>query len=99
MITKSLKINRTFIFLIVVFLVLQIIFFNIDSNSGEQLVKISTNLEEIRNENNRISQKIASISSIANIALKASELGFQENKNTRSLTAPLPIAYKESLSL
>lgn len=92
------NLNKKFIVLIVLLLIAQIILFNYDSNSGVELVELNDNVISIRNENNKHQQQIASFSSISTISIKASQLGLKENQELKSLTSPLPIAYKENLS-
>lgn len=96
------KKNVVTIFLVIPLVVLatvQVIFLNTNSTNGEKLARILEQTSENEKENAQLSQKIASASGLATIAVIAKESGFISNTITLSLSAPLPIAFLEESSL
>lgn len=72
---------------------------NINSTMGDELTKIDKKNEEIEADNNRLSQKIASLSSMTTIGEKAKLLGLVSSVRVLSLTTSLPLASNLKLSL
>lgn len=90
------------IFLVVFLIVLatiQVIFLNMSSTNGERLARILEQTSENEKENAQLSQKIASASAIATIAVIAKENGFISSTTTLSLSTSLPIAFFQESSL
>jgi len=87
------KINKPLLFLGLLMVIMQVITLNIYSTAGEQISQLNYKLEEIQKNNLDMNLKIASSAAIATLSIRAKELGFNENGEMKSLTAPLPIAY------
>lgn len=86
----------TFIFISVV---CEVFILNIYSNTGDKLNLINRKIDETETGNNRISQKIASSSSMIAIADKAKNYGLVNSSRVLSLTTSLPLAANFRLSL
>ena len=93
------KANIFLISLIIFFAFLQVMLLNIHSTSGEAVSVIQDNLKEIREENIKLSQKIASSSSLSMMVQKAEDYGFSSSQTTISLSSPLSIALSGKSSL
>lgn len=90
---REIRINKLLIFLVFAIVVIQVITLNIYSTTGEKISQVNYKLEEIQKDNLDMNKKIASSAAIASLSIRAKELGFNENAEIKSLTAPLPIAY------
>lgn len=65
------------------------------STSGVALGKIQEEIDNYKIENSILSQQVYSYSSLSNIALKASQLGFVEDNQKFVLSNSVPIAVKQ----
>lgn len=65
---------------------------------GDQLSSVNTKIDEMIEENNRISQKVASLSSMTTIAQRAEEYGLASSQ-VLSLATSVPLAANLKLSL
>ncbi len=90
---QEIRINKLLFFLVFAMVVIQVITLNIYSTTGEKISQVNYKLEEIQKDNLDMNKKIASSAAIASLSIRAKELGFNENVEIKSLTAPLPIAY------
>lgn len=96
---EDIKINKFLITVIIFCVAIQVFLVNKHSTIGDQLTSIDKKIEEVENENNRISQKVASLSAMATIAQKASEYGLVSASKILSLTNSFPLAANLKLSL
>ncbi len=87
------KVKITLIFMIFTVALLQVVILNRDSTSGENLVKINKEIEKVEKENIKLSQQIASASSLTTISQKAKQLGFISALKIVSLSSPPKLAY------
>lgn len=90
--------------LVIIFITLLIAFFHLFvlnrySTSGEKLVSLSSETEELEKENARLTQKIASVSALSAISVRAKEIGLTSSSQIVSLQSPLPIAFSSRSSL
>lgn len=92
-------ISLSLITILTILSILQVYLLNRYSTSGDQQTSLLTNIKQIGDENNELTQKIASASSIVSISNKAAQAGFSTNNKTFALTKPLPVAYTRSYSL
>ncbi len=93
-------IKRNILFILIFFCAIaQVIILNHDSTSGEKISAILVQIEQTEEENNKLTQKIASASAIAAISDKVKKMGFVQNTTTVSLVSPLPIAFSAKTSL
>lgn len=83
------------LFLTGVLAIFQVVTLNRDSTTGEKLRNILVEIEEVKKENNRLSQKIASASSLATIAVKAQHSGLTPIKETIAISTSLPLALSQ----
>lgn len=72
---------------------LQVVILNRDSTSGENLVKIHKETEKAEKENIKLSQQIASASSLTTISQRAKLYGFISSQKIVSLSSPPKLAY------
>ncbi len=96
-----LKSKKSFLILIILLIVqaiIQVIVLNQYSTNGERLNTILTEIDQIKDENTRLVQNIASSSSLLSISKKAAHLGLSTKRNLVSLTSPLPLALSERTS-
>lgn len=84
--------------LICIFLVLviaRVVVSNVISTSGVELGKINDEIANYKLENDSLSEKIFSMSSLSTIASEAAKLGFVDEGQNFVLTNPLPIALRQ----
>lgn len=82
--------------LLVLFLgVLRVVVSNSISTSGVKLGKINEEITFYKLENDNLSEKVFSMSSLSQIASEAAKLGFVDNKENFVLTNSLPIAARQ----
>lgn len=82
--------------LLVLFLgVARVVVSNSISTSGVELGKINEEITFYKLENDNLSEKVFSMSSLSQIASEAAKLGFVDNKENFVLTNPLPIAARQ----
>lgn len=81
---------------IIITAIFQVLILNKESTEGEKLTVMIKEIEEIKLDNSRLMQKIASASSIATISSKAKDYGLINNQISVSLNTPLPIALLRS---
>ncbi len=93
------RINILLFSLLIILAVVQVLLLNRYSTVGDKLASLSASIEEVEKDNNRLSQKIASASSMKTISLKAKEIGLSSISNSISLSSPSKIAQKPGLSL
>lgn len=89
------KIKILFALLIVTTIVLEcvnVFFSNTVAGSSIEVATIRQDIQMIDEKNMSLRSELLSYSSFERIASRAAELGFVENKNAISLTAPLPVA-------
>lgn len=90
--------NMLFVF-IVFSVVIQVFMLNEHSTIGDQLTLINKKIDETEEENNRISQKIASLSAMTVIAQRAKQYGLASSSQILSLAISVPLAANLKLSL
>lgn len=90
------KRRNIFIYLIIPFVivvaVIRVVVFNLDSTQGEQLVYLTGKIEELKSENERLTQRLASSSALMALTTKAQAYGYVSINYLTSLTSPLPLA-------
>lgn len=96
---KKSALNYFLIVFILISVVCEVFILNIYSNTGDKLNLINRKIDETETGNNRISQKIASSSSMITIADKAKNYGLVNSSRVLSLTTSLPLAANFRLSL
>jgi len=64
------------------------------STSGVALGRLNEEIQSLRVENDLLSEKLLSLSSLNNLASEAAKLGFNEKKDNFVLSNPLPIAQR-----
>lgn len=80
---------------IIVLSVVRIFISNNISTSGIVLGKMQKQIESYELENSLLAEKLFSQSSLTNIAQKAYDLGYQEQKSELVITNKLPVAIKQ----
>lgn len=85
--------------LTIVLACIQVFILNTYSTSGEILTQFQRDVNTLDAENITLSQKIASSSAIANVSVKAVELGFVKSSTPLSLSSPLPVALRQDIQL
>lgn len=80
---------------VVMLSIVQTIMSNSLSTSGILLSKIQEESHFYKSENITLSEKLLAESSLTNLASKASELGFVENKSQFVLNSSLPLAIRQ----
>ena len=65
------------------------------ATSGVILGVIEGKIDKLKTDNAILAEKLYEQSSLVNIASKASELGFIDNKTSYVLSPGLPVAYKQ----
>lgn len=86
--------------LVIIFLILwEVIILNKHSTMGDMLTSFNLKLESYENENNLLSQEIASASSMISVTQKAQEYELVSSTKIFSLTSSVPLAsdFKSSL--
>lgn len=81
--------------LIIVLSIARIFISNNIATSGVVLGKIEEQIETYKLENSTLSEKLYSQSSLTNMAQKAYDLGYREEKSSLVLTQKLPVALKQ----
>lgn len=97
-ITKT-SVNYLLVFLIMTLVVLEVFILNFHSTSGDRLSAISREIDELEIENDRISQNIASFSSMLVVADKAKQFGLASTTKILSIGSSYPLAANLKLSL
>ncbi len=82
------------IFTIVSLSVVKVIIANGFSTAGLDLEKMNKELREYKRQNSLLHEELLVRSSFLNVASKAAQLGFVEEKSRMFLSLPLPIAVK-----
>lgn len=93
------KINIIYGITIIIFAVIHVVLLNQDSTYGQQLTDLQVNEAEILNQNLHLNQKIASVSALSSIVIKANIMGLTEKQNIVYISTSVPIAYNNSPSL
>lgn len=83
----------------VIFAAIQVIILNTYSTSGERLTTLQTEINTIEAENIGLSQKIASVSAIAQVSQKVHSYGFIYSATPVSLGSAVPVALRQDLRL
>lgn len=96
---KKLTRNHLLLIIIAISVVIQVILLNKHSTMGDKLTYINQKIEGIVEENNRLSQNIASFSAMTTIAQKAQQYGLVSTSRIVSLATSLPLASNLKLSL
>lgn len=96
---KKSKLNYLLVFFVIFLIALQVFALNSNSTMGDELTEMEKKVKVIETDNNRLSQKIASLSSMATIGEKAKLLGLGSSVRVLSLTTALPLASNLKLSL
>lgn len=79
--------------------IFQVMILNQYSTRGQELTTLNKNIQELVKENTKLSQAIASASSLTTISTKALTFGFTKNTSLISISTPMSIAYTKDLSL
>lgn len=90
----------TFIIFIILFLIVTLflaraVVSNSLSTTGLVLLKFESQLNSYKIENSMLKEKLLSLTSLSHISSESSQLGFVENKNSFTLSKPLPLAIKQ----
>ncbi|MEK7502409.1 MAG: hypothetical protein AAB609_02695 [Patescibacteria group bacterium] len=90
----------TFIIFIILFLIVTLflaraVVSNSLSTTGLILLKFESQLNSYKIENSMLKEKLLSLTSLSHISSESSQLGFVENKNSFTLSKPLPLAIKQ----
>ena len=93
------RINIILIVLLILFAAFQVLLLNKYSTIGDRFSSLSVSMEEVDKDNSRLSQKIASASSMNTISIKAKDFGLVSIKDSISLNSPSKIAQQSDLSL
>lgn len=94
----KIRINIMLILLTFILAVMQVLLQNHFSTSGDKLMTYEKEIKEISQENDRISQQIASVSAMNIIYQRAEKLSLNKSIPLFSLTSPVPIAYNIKIS-
>lgn len=96
---KRTAINYSLVLIIIFLIFWEVIILNKHSTMGDMLTLFNRNIDKYENENNLLSQKIASSSSMITIAQKAQEYGLDSSSKIFALTSSAPLAsdFKSSL--
>lgn len=81
-----------------ILVVLQVFILNKHSTMGDELTSINEQIAETNKENDRMSEKIASLSAVTTIGEKARNYGLASSARVLSLTTSLPLAANLGLS-
>jgi cell division protein FtsL len=76
--------------------IIQIVLTNQLAGSGKKVRSVDITVDQIRQENDMLEQKVASASSLLTISAKATEMGFVEPSKSQYLTIvpeQLPVAF------
>lgn len=92
---KSLFFINFIIFIIITLSVIQVVVSNSLSTKGVLLSQLEDEIRIYKKENSLIREKVLVMSSFTNIASKAGELGFVEDKSQIVLTPTLLLAVKQ----
>lgn len=92
---KSLFFINFIIFVIITLSVIQVIVSNSLSTKGVLLSQLEDEIRIYKKENSLIREKVLVMSSFTNIASKAGELGFAEDKSQIVLTPTLLLAVRQ----
>ncbi|MBM3283322.1 hypothetical protein FJY90_03640 [Candidatus Gottesmanbacteria bacterium] len=90
--------NIVLIIIAIFLAAIQVFLLNTYSTTGKDLTRMSEEIQDTERENSRLSQKIASASSLMTISKKAQQLGFVYSSSVISLTSPQPLAYSPETS-
>lgn len=96
---KKVGIKFWLIFFVMILMTGEVFILNRHSTIGDELTHINKKISEIEKENDIISQKVASASSIAYISQQAKQYGLASSSKILSLGTPLPLAASIALSL
>ena len=83
------------VILVVVLSVVRIFISNRVATSGVVLGKVQQELDDYKLENASLSEKLYTISSLTNISVQASNLGYTDKKTDFVLSTKLPVAIKQ----
>ncbi len=83
------------VFLIVVLSLMRVVVSNSLSITGITLLRFENQLNLYKIENANLREKLLSVTSLFYVSSESSQLGFVENKNSFTLTKPLPLAIKQ----
>ena len=82
-------------FLIIALSLMRVIVSNNLSTAGITLLKLENRLNSYKIENTNLRERLLNFTSLSYISSESSQLGFVENKNSFTLTKPLPLAIKQ----
>lgn len=96
---KNFKVKYSLIIFIIFLIFMEVIILNKHSTMGDMLTSLNHNINKFENENNLLSQEIASASSMIAVSQKAQEYGLVSSTKVLSLTSSVPLAsdFKSSL--
>lgn len=96
---NRIAINYSLILVIIFLILWEVIILNKHSTMGDMLTSFNLKLESYENENNLLSQEIASASSMISVTQKAQEYELVSSTKIFSLTSSVPLAsdFKSSL--
>lgn len=92
---KPALILGTLILIVVVLSVVRIFVSNRIATSGVVLGKVTEEVSKYKLQNSILSEKLYTISSLTNIASKATDLGYTDKKTDFVLSTKLPVAIKQ----
>lgn len=93
MINKSIQIKLFLVIVIFILSIVQLLALNWYSTKGNDLTAFTQEIEEIQKQNVNIAQKIASVSAMSMISVRADKLNINKNIPLFSFNTPIPIAY------
>ena len=96
---KKTAINYLLITLVVILGIIQVYMLNKHSTMGDQLNLINKKVAEKEEDNNRLSQKIASLSAMTAITKQAELYGLVSSSQVLSVANSLPLASNLKFSL
>lgn len=91
---KSLSVLCSLFLFILVLTVVHVVISNRLATTGFALGKYQEEINEYRNQNSVLTEKLLIASSLSHIASSAAELGFVEGQSPIFLSTPLPLAVK-----
>lgn len=90
--------NNLLLKVIVIFVVLlsffQVIAANLTASKGQEVGEISTLIEKLTKENQKLELQIESFTSLSQMEKRAKKLGFKKAESFVFLTKPAPVALK-----
>lgn len=92
---EKLNLHLNLILIIITFFmaIIQIILLNSYSTIGNRLTSNTNEIVDIQRENARLGQRIASVSAMNMISIRAKKINIDKSVQLFSFTAPIPVAY------